>query len=406
MELAELAMNSLRYRSLRSWLAVLGIVIGVAAIVSLISISTGLNQNIQKSLSGLGANIITITSGASRAGSLGFGGGAPPGGAGGGTTASQKKITFAEADALRTIPGVGQVDARLQGNGRVTYNNRNMSSTVIGVEPSAFPASTASTVVIGRSLGTSDLTAAVIGNSIMTDTFNDSNILNKQIKINGEPFRVVGVLNASGTSFGGPDRDIFISQKAAKLLFNQTENVSSVVVMALNGSNPDTVAASIAAKLQSMHHVTNSTQDFTVATASSTQSTISSVTNTLGIFLGGIASISLIVGGIGVANAMFTSVLEQTRYIGLLKALGARNNTILKLFLFEACAVGLIGGVLGIALSYLASYALASFGLPSAITPDLVILGMGFSVIVGAVAGLIPARNAASVAPVEALRYE
>ena len=406
MELAELAMNSLRYRSLRSWLAVLGIVIGVAAIVSLISISTGLNQNIQKSLSGLGANIITITSGASRAGSLGFGGGAPPGGAGGGTTASQKKITFAEADALRTIPGVGQVDARLQGNGRVTYNNRNMSSTVIGVEPSAFPASTASTVVIGRSLGTSDLTAAVIGNSIMTDTFNDSNILNKQIKINGEPFRVVGVLNASGTSFGGPDRDIFISQKAAKLLFNQTENVSSVVVMALNGSNPDTVAASIAAKLQSMHHVTNSTQDFTVATASSTQSTISSVTNTLGIFLGGIASISLIVGGIGVANAMFTSVLEQTRYIGLLKALGARNNTILKLFLFEACAVGLIGGVLGIALSYLASSALASFGLPSAITLDLVLLGMGFSVIVGAVAGVIPARNASSVAPVEALRYE
>jgi len=406
LELAELAMNSLRYRSLRSWLAVLGIVIGVAAIVSLISISTGLNQNIQKSLSGLGANIITVTSGAPRADRAIFGGGQAPGGGFGGTGASEKKITFTEADSLRTVAGVDKVDARLQSNARISYKTRNTTSTVIGVDPSAFPASSVSAIVLGRTLGTGDMSSAVIGNSVMTDTFNDTSILNKQIKINGEPFRVVGVLNKSSTTFGGPDRSIFITQRAAKGLFNQTQNVSSAVIIAVNGTNPDTVAAGVAAKLQMLHRVTNSTQDFTVTTASSTQSTISSVTNTLGIFLGGIASISLIVGGIGVANAMFTSVLEQTRYIGLLKALGARNNTILKLFLFEACMVGLIGGVLGIALSYLASFALESFGLPSAITLDLVLLGMGFSVAVGAIAGLIPARNASSVAPVEALRYE
>jgi putative ABC transport system permease protein len=404
-ELAELAMNSLRYRSLRSWLAVLGIVIGVASIVSLISISTGLNQNIQKSLSGLGANIITISSGAARASSMGFGGG-PPQGAFGQDTATAAKITFAEADALRNIDGVYKVDARVQGSARIAYKNRNTSSTVIGVEPSAFPASSVSTITLGRSLGTSDLSSAVLGYSVMADTFNDSNILNKQIKINGEPFRVVGVLNKSSTTFGGPDRNIFITQKAAKTLFNQTEKVSSVVVIAKNGTDPDTVAASVAEKLRSLHRVTNTTQDFTVTTASSTQSTISSVTDMLGLFLGGIASISLIVGGIGVANAMFTSVLEQTRYIGLLKALGARNGTILKLFLFEACMVGMIGGVLGIALSYLASSAMTSFGLPSAITLDLVLLGMGFSIAIGAIAGLIPARNASSVAPVEALRYE
>jgi len=405
-ELLELAANSLSHRSLRSWLAILGIVIGVASIVSLISISTGMNQNIQKSLGGLGANIITITAGASRAGSMGFGGGPPPGMPGAATSTSEKKITFIEAAALKAVAGVKAVDARVQGNGRVEYKNKNTSATVIGVEPSAFPESAVSTIYMGRTLGTGDLTSAVIGNSVMTDTFNDSNILNKQIKINGEPFRVVGVLNKSSTTFGGPDRNIFITQKAAKELFNQTDKASSVVVVALNSSSPDIVAAGVAAKLQMLHRVTNSTQDFTVTTASSTQSTISSVTNTLGIFLGGIASISLIVGGIGVANAMFTSVLEQTRYIGLLKALGARNGTILRLFLYEAGMVGLIGGVLGIALSYLASSVLTSFGLPSAITLDLVLLGMGFSVAVGAVAGLIPARNASSVAPVEALRYE
>ena len=405
LELLELAMNSLRYRSLRSWLAVLGIVIGVASIVSLISISTGMNQNIQKSLSGLGANIITITAGASRAGSMGFGGGGPPQEFGR-TTSDAAKITFTEAAALKAVQGVYKVDARVSGNGRVEYKNKNTSATIVGVEPSAFPESSVSSITAGRTLGTSDLTSAVIGYSVMSDTFNDSNILNKQIKINGQPFRVVGVLNKSSTTFGGPDRSIFITQKAAKELFNQTAKVSSVVVIAANGSDPDVVAASVSSKLRDLHRVTNATQDFTVTTASSTQSTISSVTDTLGLFLGGIASISLIVGGIGVANAMFTSVLEQTRYIGLLKALGARNGTILKLFLFEACMVGLIGGVLGIALSYLASSALASFGLPSAITLDLILLGMGFSVAIGAVAGVIPARNAASVAPVEALKYE
>ncbi|MFA6328552.1 MAG: ABC transporter permease [Candidatus Micrarchaeia archaeon] len=406
LELLELAMNSLRYRSLRSWLAVLGIVIGVASIVSLISISTGMNQNIQKSLSGLGANIITITAGGSRAGSMGFGGGAPPGAPGATTSTTEKKITFNEAATLKLVSGVKAVDARVQGNGKVSFKNKNTTATIIGVEPSAFPESSVTSIAMGRTLGTGDLTSVVIGYSVMFDTFNDSNILNKQIKINGEPFRVVGVLNKSSTTFGGPDRNIFITQKAAKTLFNQTDKVSSVVVIAANESDPDTVAASVAAKLRSLHRVTNTTQDFTVTTASSTQSTISSVTDTLGLFLGGIASISLIVGGIGVANAMFTSVLEQTRYIGLLKALGARSSTILKLFLFEACMVGLIGGVLGIALSYLASAALASFGLPSAITLDLVLLGMGFSVAIGAVAGVIPARNAASVAPVEALKYE
>ena len=404
LELAELAMNSLRYRSLRSWLAVLGIVIGVASIISLISISQGMNANIQSSISGLGANIMTITSGAARAGSMGFGGGGPQQDFG--RTNSEVKITFAEAETLRNVEGVAKVDARVQGNARVSYKNRNTSVTVIGVEPTAFPQSTGTNLSSGRALGTSDTSSVVLGYSVATQTFNDSNMINKQIKINGEPFRVVGVLNTSGTSFGGPDRSIFITQRAAKDLFNQTDKVSSVVVISADGYNPDTVAASVATKLRELHKVSVDKQDFTVTTASSTQTAISSITNTLGLFLGGIASISLIVGGIGVANAMFTSVLEQTRYIGILKALGARNGAILKLFLYEACMVGLVGGTLGIALSFIASFVLASFGLPSKITPDLLLLGMGFSVIVGAVAGLIPARNASSVAPVEALRYE
>jgi len=409
LELVELAVNSLRHRSLRSWLAILGIVIGVASIISLISISVGLNENIQTNLGGLGANIITISSGAQRAArefaAPGFGpeGGSPGFGGQGGSSGSA--ITFYEADALRRIPGVAKVDARLQKSVRVAYRDRNMSMTVIGTDPSAFPDSTGTIIAQGRTLGTGDLSSAVLGYSVQAETFNES-MINKQIWINGTPFRVVGVLNQSGSTFSGPDRSIFISQRAAKKLFSQNENTSSVIVITASGYGPDTVAANITSTLQILHHVTADTQDFTVTTASSLQSTLTSITSTLALFLGAIASISLVVGGIGVANAMFTSVLEQTKFIGLLKSLGARNRTVTKLFVYESGIMGFVGGVLGITLSFFGSAIVESFGLPSKITVDLILLGLGFSIILGIAAGFIPARNAASVEPVEALRYE
>ena len=382
-ELAELALNSLRYRSLRSWLAILGIVIGVASIISLISISVGINDSIQKNLGGLGANVISISPGGMRADRFVMGGG----GQFGAPTTTEGKITFREADQLRSIEGVSKLDARVQGNARVNYRTKNTSMSIIGTEPAAFPQSVANTILQGRSLGIGDLSSAVLGYSVATSTFNES-MLNRQININGVLFRVVGVLNQSGSSFSSTDRSIFISQKAAEKLFSQNQYVSSIVVVAADGSNPDTVAASITQKLLSLHRVSVEKQDFSVTTASSLQSTISSVTNTLAIFLGGIASISLIVGGIGVANAMFTSVLEQTKYIGLLKSLGTRRGTVMKLFLFEACMVGLVGGLIGIALSFAVSAILSNFGLPTRITPDLMLLGLGFSIIIGAISGL------------------
>jgi putative ABC transport system permease protein len=336
---------------------------------------------------------------------MGFGGG-PPGGAFGGATASAKDITFAEADTLRHVAGVAKIDAQITGRASVSYRNRNSSLSIVGTEPYAFPESVGATIMSGRTLGTSDTSSAVLGYSVAAETFNDSSILNKPIKINGQQFRVVGVLNQSGSSMSNSDRSVYITQKAAKSLFNQTDHASTVIAIAADGQDTEAVAASLASALRTLHRVSEAKQDFTVTTAASLQSTISSVTNTLGLFLGGIAGISLIVGGVGVANAMFTSVLEQTRYIGLLKSLGARRRTIMKLFLYEACMVGLVGGVIGVLLSFVGSALLTSFGLPSKITLDLVLLGLCFSLGMGAISGLIPAKNAASVAPVEALRYE
>jgi len=220
------------------------------------------------------------------------------------------------------------------------------------------------------------------------------------------PFRVVGVLASSGSSFGGGDSNVYITQASGRKILDNADVVSSIVVVAGNGSNSSAVAASLTSALRDMHRVETGKEDFSVSTADSVRSAISSVTGTMTMLLAGIASISLLVGGIGVANVMFTSVLEQTRFIGILKSLGAKRAEIQKLFLFESGLVGLIGGGLGVILAIAVSAIFAWIGLPSKITLDVVAFAIGFSVLVGVASGAIPARNAASVEPVEALRYE
>jgi putative ABC transport system permease protein len=403
LEILGLSVHSLRYRNLRSWLAILGVVIGVASIVSLISISTGLQDQIKNQISGLGAQVITISPGGGQAARGGFGG--PPGGFGGGER-SGKPITFKEAESLRTVAGVGVVDARLSKSVKVSYRNKNSSVSVVGTDPVDFLTSANVKIAKGRSLRASDKAAVVLGAQVVNRTFQGEDLLDKQIKLDGQPFRVVGILNSTGATFGGADGNIFIPIDTAQDLFANHDNASSVVVVAKENWEPDSVAASISTLMARLHRVGADKLDFRVTTASSLQSSVSSITDTLTLFLGCIASISLLVGGIGVANAMFTSVLEQTKYIGILKSLGATRWEVMRLFIFEAGLVGLVGGLLGITLSYVASSAMTLVGLPTRISPELIAMGMFFSIAVGVLSGLFPARNAASVPPVEALRYE
>jgi putative ABC transport system permease protein len=411
-DMASLALETLRHRSLRSWLAILGIVIGVAAIITLVSISFGLSANISSRLSGLGANIITISPGGERAGRIGgfpvfggFGGAeGPP--SSGFLNRQSNQITFTEADSLRTVPGVDSLDAQLEQRARVEYGSQNSSLSIIGTEPLQFGKSVGVGLYEGRYLSTSDQYSAVIGFSVANRTFNDTDIINKQIRINNVTFRIVGLLNPAGSSFGSPDSNVYIPQRIAKVLFNQTKAVSQLVITSADGYDTTDVANSLTDELDSLHRLQAGQEDFRVTTAVSLQSTVSSITDTLTLFLGGIASVALVVGGIGVANTMFMSVLEQTRYIGILKALGLSNRGVLTLFLLEASIIGFVGGVLGVLLSFVVSKILSDFGVSSLVTPELVLFGIGFSAVVGVVSGLVPARNASSVPPVEALRYE
>ena len=411
-DLASIALDTLRHRSLRSWLAILGIVIGVAAVVTLIAISFGMSDSISSRLNTLGTNIISISPGGQsvqRTGILGGGGfesAGPP--VSGFQSRESSTITFTEADALRAIPGVDSLDAQVSGRGEVEYGGKKSSTTIVGTEPREFPKNVGVNLTSGRLLGTSDVYTAVIGASVENRTFGGADMVNKQIKINGLSFRVIGVLNASGSSsFGSSDSSIYIPQKAAKTLLNQTKDVSKITVVVADGYDTQAVATSIKEELEALHGITDSSKDdFTITTALSMQSTISAMTNTLTLFLGGIASVALIVGGIGTANTMFMSVLEQTRQIGVYKSLGMTGGDVMMLFVLEACIIGTVGGVLGVLLSVAISSIVTSFGLPVDITPALAFFGIAFSAIVGIVSGVIPARNASSIPPVEALRYE
>ena len=407
-----LALTNIRHRHLRSWLTILGIVIGVASIISLISVSLGVSAQISQRMNTLGSDIITISPGGQQASRSGGGFALAEDGGGGGGSPSRdffgsasNQITFREADELRTLPGVYLLDARLEKRLKVEYRDKNTSLNIIGTEPAAFKDTVGVDILYGRFLNSNDQHSVVLGFNVANSTFNDFGILNNQVKINGVPFRVIGILAQSG-SFGGTDSAVFIPRKTAEDLFNQSTDVSQIVIVTATDHDTDTVAATVESKLLDLHGLTKATEDFQVTTASTIQSTVSSITDTLALFLGGIASISLLVGGIGVANTMFMSVLEQTKDIGVFKSLGAKNRDVIYLFLCEAGIIGFVGGFLGILLSFVVSFIMSMAGLPTVISIELVVGGLLFSVVIGIVAGISPARNAATIPPVEALRYE
>ncbi len=407
-DILDLALTSIQHRHLRSWLTILGIVIGVASIITLIGISLGISSEISSRLNTLGSNIITISPGGQQASRMGGGGFVQPTGPGGsGGEKTTPEITFREASDLSTLPGVEKLDTRIQKRQTIEYQNQNSSLTVIGTDPAAFADTVGVVMYNGRYLNPSDGQSAVVGFGVANQTFSDLDMLDKQIKIDGIPFHVVGILNSSGgAGFGTVDNDVFIPVKTAEEMFNQTTDVSELVVMVSADHDTDTVASELENELIILHRVTKDTEDFTITTAATLESTISSVTDTLGLLLGGIASISLLVGGIGVANTMFMSVLEQTRDIGVYKSLGAKNRDVVYMFLCEAAIIGFVGGFLGVILSFVVSAILGNFGVPITISAELVLGGLFFSVVIGVVAGWAPARNAASIPPVEALRYE
>lgn len=407
------SLNLLLHSKLRSWLTIIGIVIGVAAVVGIISVGQGLQQNVQSQISGLGQDLLTISSGSSRA----AGGFRFEGGGGGGAT-NVKELSERDLQALKLVPGISSMTGIVRGSTKVYYNGETASMSVQGMDVSHFSDFVTAPLESGNYLSQGEARSVVIGYNVAHQTFSKELQVGYIITINGTPFRIAGILSTS-SGFGGSDNTIYMSDKDARdvLTLDLASNeFSSIEVKVADVNFIQDTSNSIESVLLNSHHVTKAKEDFTITSAIALQQRFSSVTGALTIFLGVLASISLLVGGIGVANTMFTSVLERTRDIGVMKAIGAKNRDILLVFLLNSGMLGLLGGILGVVLGAIVAYFLPMLGLSlgpvsrgglsTVISPNLLIFALGFSVAIGMISGAIPAYHASKLKPIEALRYE
>lgn len=416
-----MSINSLTNRKLRSWLTVFGIVIGVAAVVALVSIGQGLQQTVQNQLNKLGANLISITPGFARAGGgFAFGGGE----AGGVGTSLSSNITESDIRTVRSTPGVEYVDGIVSGQADVSYKSETASLSIQGIDTSVWRFMITTDLESGRYLSQGDTYTAVIGNSVAHGLYKQDVQLNSQITIDEHNFRVVGILQAGAFSFAGLGSIVYMPRDNARNVISTnlaSNQFSSISIQTFASADVQTVSNQITNNLLLTRHVTTDTQDFTVISSQSLQQQVSSITQTITYFLGGIAAISLLVGGVGIANTMFMSVVERTRQIGVLKSLGTTNNEVMKLFLTESGLLGLVGGVIGVILGIILSELISILiggglgilaprgsgqGIQTVVTPQVMLFAISFSMFIGAISGLLPARRAANLQPVDALRYE
>jgi putative ABC transport system permease protein len=399
-DLLRLAFSRLGTGKLRAALTMLGVVIGVASVVALVSVAQGATKGISDRLQSLGTNLLTVNAGSTTTGFV-------RGSAGSATT-----LTLDDASAISQLAGVQAVEPELSTSKLVVAGTLNETATVIGTTP-GYPTVRAYSMWVGTFLNQaaidSGLRVAVIGATTADNLGLDGSSIGSTIYIGGLPFDLVGIMQpkGGGTGFNNPDDEVLIPVSTARELFVGTNSVRSVGVSAASADQINTVSAEITALLEQRHGITNGVDDFTISTQAQLLGTVSSVSDVLTLLLAGIASISLLVGGIGIMNIMLVSVRERTREIGIRKAIGARGRDILSQFLVEALALSLAGGLIGILVGVLASFGIGAYaGWGFVFNPATVLVAVGFSLIVGIVFGVWPASQAARLDPVVALRYE
>jgi len=391
LELLRLSWKAIFDNKLRSFLTTLGIIIGVFSIILLVSIGSGLQSYITKQISSLGSNVIFVL----------------PGSSGAISDFISNKLTLQDSKNLTNrLVSSAKVNPELRESDTIKYKSvKDKGAIVLGVS-SVYP-DVVQTVKMaqGRFFTAgqerSGANVVVVGQSVYTKFFNGENAVGKRIFIGNKLYTITGVMTKIG-SFAGVDADntALLPVEAASEQYSAT----SIARIDIAANRPDLLPLVIRQINQTMQKRL-STDDYSVQTADSLLSTISSITTALSLALGGIAAISLLVGGIGVANIMLVSVTERTREIGLRKALGAQRSDILKQFLLEAVVISVSGGLIGIALGMGASLIIAKI-LVSTVTTWSVFVAFGFSVLIGIIFGMAPAIRASKLDPIEALRYE
>lgn len=363
----------------------LGVVIGVAAIVALTSIVDGASQGINKSLATLGTNQLNITAMAPDA------------------------LTEQDAAALSELDGVSVMFVQAQNEGTIATADKRVNARLVGVSAQYFDA-VKPEVALGSYLSSSKFSSeakdVVFGADAANDLGLTASMLGQTVKLNGQDFRLVGVLDDQA-GFGTGGR-VYVTLDSARKLFSQYPYVSSIVVQAETPEQVDALQLAADRLLRERYGLGPETEArYTITNQASLIAAVSSITDTLGLLLTGIAGISLVVGGIGIMNIMLVSVRERTREIGVRRAIGAKQSNILTQFLIEAIVLSLAGGVVGLILGQIAAFFLAILGdWVFSIQLETVLLALGFSLVVGVLFGVWPARTAAKLEPIDALRFE
>jgi putative ABC transport system permease protein len=401
------AFRGLTANKLRSALTILGIVIGVAAVVALMAIGNGATSSITSRIQSNGTNLISVSAARFRPNA--------------GTPAQFSVVTYDDYKALKAgLSNVSAIAPAYQSSYDVKHGNQSLRVQVVGITEDYFSVHTSSSVELGRNINAGDVSkqnrVAVIGSQTSSDLFQGLSPLNKTIKINGVNFTVVGVLKQQDSSGFENANDIvlipldtgYVKLFGANAIHAGKRVLSSITLSASSAEAVDSVMSQTDTIMRRAHKLLpTDTADYNVSSQTQILSTLSSVTTTLTIFLGAIAGISLLVGGIGIMNIMLVSVTERTREIGLRKAVGARKDHILFQFLVETITLSVIGGVIGILLGAAIAAIFTALGLITAVVSvSSVLMSFFFAVAIGLFFGLYPAFRAANLHPMEALRYE
>ncbi len=391
LELLRLALSRLRTSRLRAALTMLGVVIGVASVVALVGVGQGTTANITTRLASLGTNLLTIS---------------PSG------RSSTNALTLEDAAAIARVPGVAAVAPEVQTSASIVVGRTSTPSSVVGTS-AAYAQVRAYDVWQGSFLTDptveAGLRVAVLGATTASDLGLDASSIGTSISVGGLPFKVIGILQPKGGSgFQNPDDQVLVPLATVHKYFVGGDTVRTIGVSVATEDDMTSATTAITALLRERHKLSaTDTADFSIFNQTQLLDAASSISATLTLLLGGIASISLIVGGIGIMNIMLVSVRERTREIGIRKAVGARGRDILAQFLIEALTLSLIGGLIGIAVGLGVSALIGQLaGWGFQFNPLTVAAAVLFSLIVGVVFGVWPARMAARLDPISALRYE
>jgi putative ABC transport system permease protein len=397
------AVQALRSNILRSLLTSLGIIIGVGAVIMMISISEGNSASINQRLSTLNPLQLTIRAGSARsAGNVRQGGG------------TAQSLTQADADAVAQLPNVATVSPVINVSGQIIFSNQNWQTSTQGVYP-GYQQIGSWTMQEGSFISDSDeqsgKNVAVLGQTVVDNLFPSGiDPLGQQVRINNVPFTVIGTLAPKGSTGFGANADdvVFIPLSTAMVRLNHSQFVNSIVLTANNSANVNTVQNAVEQLLEQRHNIANSLlDDFTIQNQSQLLSTVQAANQSLTILLVSVAAISLVVGGIGIMNIMLVSVTERTREIGIRIAIGARPRDVMTQFLIEALALSVLGGAIGVLLGPIGAVLMSSTnGFPFVLDPLSILLAFSVAALVGIIFGFYPAQRAARLDPIVALRTE